>query len=127
MRKPTPILLSVTALLMLSLACAVSGVPAPTQDLNILGTAVMATMISGATGTALAGFPIAVVDSPTPGATFTASPTASLTLSPTPIFTATNAIPLISVTVPTNCRVGPGKVYDRVGALLVGEVAEVVG
>ncbi|HSL44846.1 MAG TPA: hypothetical protein VK897_15525 [Anaerolineales bacterium] len=27
----------------------------------------------------------------------------------------------------TNCRVGPGIPYDRVGALLVGEVAEVVG
>jgi hypothetical protein len=50
-----------------------------------------------------------------------------VTLSPTPVFTSTPAIPLISVTVPTNCRVGPGRVYDRVGALLVGEVAEVVG
>jgi hypothetical protein len=36
-------------------------------------------------------------------------------------------IPLISVSVATNCRVGPGKVYDRVGALLVGQVAEVHG
>jgi len=34
---------------------------------------------------------------------------------------------MISVSVPTNCRVGPGKVYDRVGALLVGEFTEVVG
>ena len=46
---------------------------------------------------------------------------------PTPVFTSTPGIPLISVTVATNCRVGPGKVYDRVGALLVGQVAEVVG
>jgi hypothetical protein len=29
--------------------------------------------------------------------------------------------------VATNCRVGPGRVYDRVGALLVGQVSEVVG
>jgi hypothetical protein len=29
--------------------------------------------------------------------------------------------------VATNCRTGPGKIYDRVGALLVGEVAEVIG
>jgi hypothetical protein len=36
-------------------------------------------------------------------------------------------IPQISVSVATNCRVGPGKIYDRVGALLVGEVAEVYG
>ena len=34
---------------------------------------------------------------------------------------------MISVSVATNCRVGPGAVYDRVGELLVGQVAEVVG
>jgi hypothetical protein len=105
----------------------VSGVPAPTQDLNVLGTAVMSTMIAGATQTALAGFPIAVVDSPTPALSFTPTSTPSATLSPTPVFTATPVIPLISVSVPTNCRVGPGKVYDRIGALLVGQTAEVVG
>lgn len=53
--------------------------------------------------------------------TFTPLPT----LSPTPILTATASIPLISVSVDTNCRVGPGKIYDRVGGLLVGETAEV--
>lgn len=55
--------------------------------------------------------------------TFTPLPT----LSPTSIFTSTPSIPLISVSVNTNCRVGPGKVYDRVGGLLVGETAEVFG
>jgi hypothetical protein len=49
------------------------------------------------------------------------------TLTPTAAFTSTPLIPQISVSVPTNCRIGPGKVYDRGGALLVGEVAEVVG
>jgi hypothetical protein len=127
MKKSTPILLSVTVLLIFSLACAISGVPAPTQDLNALGTSVMETMISGATGTALAGFPVAVVDTPTPGPTFTPSVTPTATLSPTPVFTSTPVIPLISVSVATNCRVGPGKVYDRVGALLVGQTAEVAG
>jgi hypothetical protein len=34
---------------------------------------------------------------------------------------------MISVSVPTNCRNGPGRVYDRVGSLLVGKVAEVYG
>jgi hypothetical protein len=87
----------------------------------------MSTMISGASQTALAGFPVAVIDSPIPSQTLTSIFTPSATLSPTPVFTATSVIPLISVTVPTNCRIGPGKVYDRVGALLVGEVAEVVG
>jgi len=127
MRKSTPIPLSVTVLLIASLACALPGIPAPTQDLNFLGTAVMSTIVSGATQTALGGVPVELVDTPTAGPTFTPSSTPSATISPTPVFTATAVVPLISVTVPTNCRVGPGRVYDRVGALLVGEVAEVVG
>ena len=127
MRKSTPILLTVTALLILSLACAVTGVPAPTEDINFLGTAVMQTMVAGATQTAGPGLPVDPTGSPLPTSTLeapTATPT--ITLSPTPIFTATSSIPLISVSVATNCRVGPGRVYDRVGALLVGEVAEIV-
>jgi len=119
--------LSVAALLLASLACVLPGVPAPTQDLHFLETAVMSTMVSGATLTALAGVPVELVDTPTPGPTSTPSFTPSATVSPTPVFTSTPVIPLISVTVATNCRVGPGKVYDRVGALLVGQVAEVVG
>lgn len=69
-----------------------------------------------------------------PSDTFTPSPTATLppptftptaTLSPTPIFTITPYVPAISVSIPTNCRVGPGKVYEMVGALLVGETVQV--
>jgi hypothetical protein len=135
MRKPTPVFLSVAVLLLASQACAVPNMPAPTQDLNFLGTAIMSTMVSGATQTALAGVTVPVVDSPSPipSQTFTPIFTPSATLSPTPVFTSTPAftltplLPLISVSVATNCRTGPGKVYDRVGALLVGEVAEVVG
>ena len=127
MRKSNLILLSV--LLILTQAC-IPNLPAPTQDLNFLGTAIMSTMVSGATQTAVAGITPTPLISPSPLATSTPEvPTAtpSATLSPTPIFTATPAVPLISVTVATNCRVGPGRVYDRVGALLVGQVSEVVG
>jgi hypothetical protein len=53
--------------------------------------------------------------------------TSTATLTFTPAFTATSTIPQISVSVATNCRVGPGIVYSRVGALLVGEIAEVYG
>lgn len=53
--------------------------------------------------------------------------TSTATLTFTPVFTATSTIPQISVSVATNCRVGPGVVYSRVGALLVGEIAEVYG
>jgi hypothetical protein len=101
---------------------------APTQDLNSLGTAVMSTMIAGATQTAQGVIPVDVVESPLPTSTPelpTLTPT--VTLTPTPIFTATPVVPQISVSVATNCRIGPGKIYDRVGALLVGQVSEVVG
>ncbi len=35
--------------------------------------------------------------------------------------------PLVSVSMDTNCRSGPDKQYDKLGVLLVGEQAEVVG
>lgn len=128
MRKSNLILLSV--LLILTQACGIANFPAPTEDLNFLGTAVMSTMISGATQTAAAGITPTPLISPSPLATSTPevpSATPSATLSPTPLFTATPVVPLISVSVATNCRVGPGRVYDRVGALLVGQTAEVIG
>ena len=67
--------------------------------------------------------------SATPEPTFTPSPTLTPTAtpSPTPSLTATPLTPLISVSVPTNCRIGPGKDYEMVGALLVGETAQVYG
>lgn len=119
-------LLPVIALLILSQACA--GISPP--DANAVGTAIAQTIVAGLTQTAISGVPTSIPESPT--ATQTLTPelptiTPTETLTPTPIFTNTPATPQISVSVATNCRVGPGRVYDRVGALLVGEVAEVVG
>jgi uncharacterized protein YraI len=34
---------------------------------------------------------------------------------------------MLSVSVNSNCRSGPGLLYPYLGALLVGEVAEIVG
>ena len=132
MRKSNPILLSVTVLLIASLACVIPSTPAPTEDINFLGTAVMSTMISGATQTTIAGIPVDHVETTTPGPTSTLelptlSPTVTFTPTPTAIIIPTSGVPQISVSVATNCRVGPGRVYDRVGALLVGQVAEVLG
>ena len=132
MRRSIPILLSVgplrlsvIALLITSLACGFPVVPA--QDINALGTAVMQTMISAATQTAGGIVPIELLDTPTPSQTLTPIFIPTETLTPSPTFTFTPVVPQVSVSVATNCRVGPGKVYDRVGALLVGQVAEVVG
>jgi len=92
-----------------------------------MGTVAAATIFAGLSQTPQAVVPIATLESATPTFTFTPTNTPTQTLSPTPLFTLTPLIPQISVSIATNCRMGPGKVYDRVGALLVGEVAEVVG
>lgn len=61
-------------------------------------------------------------------------PTASAPLeTATPQFTATPgptetpSIPQVTVSTDTNCRTGPGVVYDNIGALFVGQVGTVVG
>ena len=53
--------------------------------------------------------------------------TATITMTTTIIPTGTPSIPMVSVSLGTNCRTGPGIVYDYLTALLVGEKAEVVG
>ena len=125
MLKLNPIHLSVAVLLIASQACVLPSVAA-TPDLNAIGTMVMRTSVAGFTQTARA----VIADSQTPTSTVTPLPptdTPSPTLSPTPIFTLTPPFPQISVSVATNCREGPGKVYDRVGALLVGQVVQIYG
>jgi len=61
----------------------------------------------------------------TPTLTVTLSPT--VTSSPTITLTSTLEVPMASVSENTNCRTGPDKIYDNIGALMVGEQAEVVG
>ena len=60
-------------------------------------------------------------------ATMTQTVQPSDTLTATVTLTPTQEKPMVSVSVDTNCRNGPGKIYDWIGALLVGEHAEVVG
>ena len=58
-----------------------------------------------------------------PSPTFTPGPP---TPTPTPTNTSTPVVPIIEVSIDTNCRSGPGKEYDMVGALLVGETTEIL-
>ena len=46
---------------------------------------------------------------------------------PLPALTLTTQVPLVSVSVETNCRTGPGTVFPALGVLRVGQSAEVVG
>lgn len=136
MHKHRSILLSVTVLLVASLACVVPNVSiAPTADPGAMETTV-AQMIAAALTQTAQSIPPTAIPTDTPPFTFTPepptfTPTVTLTATPvftsTPVFTATPVVPLISVSVATNCRIGPGRIYDRVGALLVGQFAEVVG
>jgi len=131
MFKFNPILLSVAVLLIVSQAC-VSPSIAPTPDLNAIGTIVMQTSAAGFTQTAGAATVTPIINSETPTSISTFTPlsptdTPSPTLSPTPVFTFTPSFPQISVSVATNCREGPGKIYNRVGALLVGQVVQIHG
>ena len=126
------ILVPIIILSFVVLACAVPALTLP--DANAISTAAAETVIAGFVQTALSQTlqptlqeptltytPEPIIFSPTP----TSTPTQTLT--PTPAFTPTPVVPQISVSVPTNCRTGPGKVYRMVGAILVGESAQVYG
>lgn len=122
--KKHPFLAFVAILVVTVLACVQPGAPVmPTMDPNAMNTSIAQTIAARQTE--------AVLNNP-PTATFTSLPetptsTAEPTLSPAPDFTATLETPMISVSVDTNCRTGPGAIFERVGILLVGEIAEIVG
>jgi hypothetical protein len=96
---------------------------APTVDLNAIGTQVAATIEAEILGTVEAQNQ---QEPEQPSATTQPSPTTEISSTPEPSFTPTLGAPKIKVSVDTNCRTGPGKVYDFVGALVVGQEADVV-
>lgn len=118
MQKKYSISVVVILLWLASLACA-GTVPVPTLDPNAAQTAIVETMVAiQLTESAIpAGATTPTLDSPTA--------TAFPTFTPEP--TSTPTVPTITVTVDTNCRTGPGKEFERVGILLVGETTEIVG
>jgi len=67
------------------------------------------------------------VSSDTPARMETPPETPLPSLTPSPSFTFTPSIVTVSVSGNTNCRTGPGTVYDLLDSLLVGQTAEVVG
>jgi len=59
--------------------------------------------------------------------TLAAAITATPSLTFTPQFTDTPSTPMLTVSVDTNCRTGPGTAYDILGVLPAGQPAEIVG
>jgi uncharacterized protein YgiM (DUF1202 family) len=101
--------LSLLALLVIALvACNLPSGQTPTPDLVLTVTAQAALL---GTGTA----------------TSTALLTSTPMFTPTPGFTSTPSVPMVSVSVNTNCRTGPGTQYDLIDGLFVGQSAQVVG
>ena len=78
---------------------------------------------AAATASALA----LVLTTPPPGITDLPSSTPFPTDTPSITPTSTSSVPMVTVSQNTNCRTGPGVVYDLVGGLLVGEQAVIVG
>jgi hypothetical protein len=116
-------------LILTTLAC---GLPVNIPDTNAIYTAGAETVIAGLTQSVTPVVPNEIAFTATSTFTITVeTPTFTNTLTetvtPSPVYTSTSFVTLITVSVPTNCRVGPGRVYPRQGALLVGETAEAVG
>ena len=122
--KRTPLL--VFCILLGVLACVAPGISqvtpndGGTSDAQTVQAIVEATQRVNATAFAQASQTATFTLTPEPP---TLTPTETLTATPVP--TTTPLVPQISVSVPTNCRVGPGKIYDMVGALLVGVTVQV--
>lgn len=112
MKKNKGLIFLVSVLAAAALACNFPSVtPTPTIDVYATVTSMIALTQGGA-------------QTPTVAVTqFTNTPV----LTPTITLTFPPSVPTVSVSVDTNCRAGPGIVYDRLAGLFVGEKAEVIG
>jgi hypothetical protein len=122
MPKLTRFTFLVVALGLAILACSLPFNTAPTADPGPVFTAAAQTIVAAASLTSVPS-----ITPLQPAAPTTPAETSTPTDTPSPTSTATPSIVTISVTVDTNCRSGPGKVYDYLGGLFVGETAEVLG
>lgn len=124
MRKRTRLLIAAVALFISIIACTV-GANAPSVETQVAETVAAgrdATLTANAIESPMAEEPTA-----TPTSAQAASEAAP-TDTPASAATATSGDPMVSVSTNTNCRYGPGNVYEPpIGALLTGEEAKVVG
>jgi hypothetical protein len=130
------IAISASFFLILVSACNLPGGPAAVRGSDQDPTAAIQTQVAGivasteAAQTALSNAvasTLAAMATNTPEFTFTPSLTFTPSFTLTPTFTLTPSVPTVSVSVETNCRTGPGTVYDKLGILPVGKTADVVG
>ena len=124
--KLSRLIIVVTLLVVSTLACSFPGMMSEVEQDSavVVATRVAATMAAEIVAEVPEGaaLPPASSEAPPPPAT-----TPTITQTPTETLTPTPSIPMVSVTVNTNCRFGPGQVYEYLGALLEGETAEIHG
>ncbi|MFP3854823.1 MAG: tail fiber domain-containing protein [Anaerolineales bacterium] len=117
MKKTLLLVLALAAIAAASAGCNLPSAVRPTS-LPDAGGAVARTDTAQPTDLDLA--------STTPTNTPPPSDTPAPTVTPSITATFTPAVPIVSVSKNTNCRTGPGTVYDLVLSLLTGDEAEVV-
>ncbi|OQX61373.1 MAG: hypothetical protein B5M51_08090 [Anaerolinea sp. 4484_236] len=121
----------ISALLAITLACTIgSSPPTPQEPVDEIATSVAMTVQAGGIAPSPAPGEPPQATAPLPAMTVappTITLTPTITFTPTITLTPTPSIPMVSVSQNTNCRSGPGIVYDYLGALLIGEKAELVG
>ncbi len=106
------------------LACNFPGLVKPPGDPGLIYTAAAQTIAASVSQTLQ---PSLTVSIPTSVPLVTLTATLPATTSPVPETIVPAEAVTLSVSVNTNCRLGPGRAYDLVGGLLVGQVAQVYG
>jgi hypothetical protein len=112
--KAKRILIAVDALLVAILACNLPSSQSPLQQPDLAGTITAQAMIL-------------LQSSDTPAFTSTPAFTNIPSLTPTNTLTPTPSVPQGGVSAATNCRTGPGTVYDLVYTMQPGQSAELIG
>ena len=118
------ILFIISGAFLVILACTLSSTPPAPEVPNGNAIATSVALTVEASGQIP---PAAALPSPLPMITPSPAQPPTEAATPTITLTATPSVPMVSVSIDTNCRTGPGKVYDRIGALMTNETAEVVG
>jgi hypothetical protein len=138
MRNRKPVFFLISSLILLSLACGFGIVPsviatstdsasASQQTQQSINQAVQDTFAVQTQMEVDVAQTVAALPSQTPQFTFTPTGTLLPSDTPQPTATFTPETVQVSVSVATNCRSGPGTVYDLLGALQVGQSALVIG
>lgn len=129
MTKRTALISIILAITLASLGCSLLPGAAELVDDGVVQTEMAAyiqqTVLAYSVETEIAKSMMEAQATPTPQPSSTATPTPADTAIPT--ITNTPEDTYISVTLDTNCRVGPGDEFQRVGYLFTGDTAQVIG